>query len=104
MKIKLLKEVQILNYKFKMVYNRKESGGYFNFSTREIGIGLKHLKNNPEHVFMMLSHEIMEVVTVATNTRYEDTSVHGDWKFFMNHKEFENNMQIFSQVIFKFIG
>lgn len=103
MKLKFPKKIEILSYQFKIVYNKNESGGYFNFDQREIGIGTKRLELNPDYVFMIICHEIMEMITVMTNTRYDDGSVAGDWKFFMSHKEFENNIQIFSKAIKEFI-
>lgn len=103
MKLRLIEEIEILTYKFKVEYDNKDAGGYFSFSERLIHIGTKHLKNNPEYVFMVLSHELMEVICICTATRYGDASLQDNYKFFMDHKEFENNMQIFSSTIQKFL-
>lgn len=52
---------------------------------------------------MIICHEIFEAAAVVLNYRYDDPSVEGNWKFFMDHKEFENLVAVASFAISKFV-
>lgn len=104
MKLKFPKKIQILSFEFKVVYNKKEWGAYLDFDKREIGIGTASLAvGDQSTVFDNICHEIMEAVCNITNTCHLDRGTTWDYKFVMNHKEFQNNISIFSSVIQKFI-
>lgn len=102
MKLKFPKKITILGENYKIIYNKNKSGGWFNGDSFEIGIGLKYLEKNQVVVFNIICHEIMELITTLTCTRYTDNGA-ADYKFFMSHKEFQNNINIFSDVIRNFI-
>lgn len=104
MKLKQLEQVSICGYKFKMIWNKAHSGGSFHIGDRKIEIGVSQLKANPEIVFMILLHELSEIIHMIINTRYDDPSVDGNYKFFLDHKEFENHNYILSETILKFIN
>ena len=103
MELKLVKKINIGDHTFNVKYNNKISGGNFNYGTLEMEIGTKHLVKDPGAVFGIICHEIMEAITIMTNTRYTDTGTMNDFKFFMTHKEFETNIAFFSSAIQKFI-
>ena len=103
MELKLPKKIEIGYMIFDITYNKESSGASFYFREREIIIGTLHLKKDPESVFMVICHEVMEIIHCMHNTRYMDESVPDNYKFFMDHKEFENNINMFSKVIQKFI-
>lgn len=54
-------------------------------------------------MFNVLCHELLEVIITVLSYRYSDPSTSTNYKFFMDHKEFENVVQIFSSVITKFL-
>jgi hypothetical protein len=95
--------VDVMCYKFKVLTDDSRGGAEFSFATKEITIGTKGLKDNPEEVFMYICHELLEVCYEAMSLRYSDASVNGNWKFFMDHKEFENSTSLFSNLITKFM-
>lgn len=103
LRIKKLKEIEILDYKFQIHWDKTHSGGSFYFSDHKIIIGCKHEKEHPQQVFHVLMHEISEIIHALLNSRYDDPSVDGNYKFFMNHKEFEMHNRLLSNIILKFI-
>lgn len=103
MELKFPKKVQIGHHTFSVKYDKKESGGSFSYESREIIIGTQYLESDPSSVFGVIIHEVMEVIHCMTNTRYTDWGTMRDFKFFMTHKEFQTNIEIFTQVIQNFI-
>jgi hypothetical protein len=103
MQLKFPKKIEIGDHTFTIVYNKKTSGGSFTYETLDMTIGTKHLEKSPETVFGIICHEIMEAITVVTNTSFKDYGSGGDYKFIASHKEFETNMMLFAMAIQKFI-
>lgn len=97
------KKIEILSYTFKVVQDKSHAGGSFSFANSEIVIGTKCLDKDPSYTFNVICHELMEIVHVALSTRYDDASVAGNYKFFQDHKEFENGINLFAVAIQKFI-
>ena len=104
MKIKWPKTIDVVSYKFNVKKDDKSYAASFDFSESRLTIGTKALKEgDTDWVFMLLCHELFEICCVANNVRYKDGSVEGDYKFFLNHKEMENVMNLFASVIKQFI-
>lgn len=103
MKLRIPDKVQIREIEFTIVTNDKADGGWFDLSKSVIGIGTQNLSSNPGYVFMCICHEISEVIHVLLSTRYDDYSSQDNYKFVMDHKEFENHNALFSSVIKNFI-
>ena len=96
-------EITIGNFYYKVFTNKKQSGGSFNGAECRLTIGTEHLESDPNYVWSVINHEIMEMVFMSFGVRYQDTSVEGNYKFFMDHKEFELCMNEFSKVIVQFL-
>lgn len=103
MELKFPRKVNVGPFTFEVDYNKKGAGASFSFSERKIEIGIAHIEKDQDYVFMLLCHEIMEICHVVTCTRYHDESVDANYKFFLDHKEFENNINLFSKAIQQFI-
>jgi len=103
MKLKFPKTIFVASDKFKVKYDKKEGGGSFDFSSGELIIGTHRLKDNPETVFNVICHELMEITCCVTSTRYYDPGTMKDFKFFMTHKEFQTNIEIFSKALDQFL-
>lgn len=103
MKIVFPKEIIVLNSRYKVIQDKESSAGSFDGGKCELIIGTKYLKDDPDYTFMVICHEIQEICNVALCLRYNDTSVEGNYKFFMDHKEFSNSVSLFAQTIKKFI-
>lgn len=93
-----------MSCEFKVITNPKHNGGSFNLVGEGIiEIGTECIKEDPGYTFMLICHEIAEVIHVTMRTRYDDPSVSSNYKFFMDHKEFENHTRVFADTIQKFI-
>lgn len=103
MKLKFPKKIEIGDHTFNITYNKKISGGSFDFEDLSIEIGTKYLGISHDTIFGIICHEVMEIIHVVTSTRYVDFGTMRDFKFFMTHKEFEVNTILFSKAIQKFI-
>lgn len=90
-------------YKFDVIQDPEEGGGSFSFPQNKITIGTKYLEKDPHSVWMVICHEVFEAAMTALNYRYADPSVEGNWKFFMDHKEFENVVTIASYALSQFV-
>ena len=84
------KSLIIGGIKWRIVYDRKVSGGEFYWSEHIIKVGAKE---TDERKFNILIHEICETIMVNNLMRYKkclDGSIgNGDYIFSFNHKEFE---------------
>lgn len=104
MKLKFPKTITITSITFNVKMDNNSDGASLNLDGREITIGTKHLNADPNYVFELICHEIMETVCILTSTRYDDYCVTENYKFFMDHKEFQNNVSIFSRAVSEFIA
>lgn len=104
MKLKFPKRITIASYTFNIKQNKLEGGASFSFTDREIIIGTINLERDVVSTFNLICHELFEVCSVITNVRYDDNSVSNNYKFFMDHKEFEVTTELFSKAVSEFIA
>jgi hypothetical protein len=104
MKLKLIKEVEILSSLFSVVYDKTTDGGSYSWRDSEIRIGIRSIKKDPLYTFSVISHEVMEIILVGTGCRFENGRTGDNFLFNFTHQNFENAIQIHSQVISKFIA
>lgn len=102
-KMKFPKKVQISTMDFKVIYNKNIGGGSVDFDLGIIEIGTMDLETHPLEVWDTICHEVSEACHVTMCTTYSDRSVTGNFKFFMDHKEFANHNKLFSVAITQFI-
>ena len=102
MKIIFPKEVLILCYKYKIIQNPEDGGGSFSTSKNEIIIGTRDLATDSYYVWNVICHEIIEASMAVMRYRYEDRSAEDNYKFFMDHKEFENAISVASVALAQF--
>lgn len=103
MKIIFPDQIFLASHKFKVIQQPENDGGSFDYVTNEIKIGTKSLNNDPNYVWMVINHEIYEAAAACLNCRYQDRSVDGNYKFFMDHKEFENMVNIAAHALSFFV-
>jgi hypothetical protein len=101
MKFKIPKKVFIVDEYFNIIQDKTKDGGSFNFSDNTIKIGVKSLDVSPEYIFNVLIHEISEALHCKLNTRYSAVGAENDYKFILDHKEFQNHNAILSGIIIK---
>ena len=103
MKIKRIKEVEILSSKFSIIWDKNTDGGYFDWAEGKILIGIKTIDNDPLYVFQVLSHEILEIILIGLGARFSNGRIQGNYLFNFDHQTFENAIQIHTQTLNKFL-
>jgi hypothetical protein len=101
LKIKRIKKLKINCYEFKVIWNKEHSGGIFNYRDKTIDIGIK--LNNEDEVFMIICHEVMEIIAIEMNVRLSRPDCDSDYIFVYDHRQHETMMNMFSSVVSRFI-
>ena len=101
MKIKKIKNIKINCYKFSIKWNPAHSLGYFSYGEREIEIGTKN--NDTDEIFMIICHELMEIVTIESGVRLNRPDCDSDYLFVYDHRQHSTMMCMFSGLISQFI-
>ena len=103
MKVKRLKKIKINCYTFDIKWdNGNDVGGYFSYADRAIHIGVKD--NSEDEIFMIVCHEIMEIVAEEMNVRFRRPDCSSDFIFVYDHRQHETMMNMFSGAIVQFMG
>lgn len=102
MRIKKIKEIEILSSKFTMIWNKTHNGGKFSWSNATIEIGIKDYNKDPLYTLNILNHELMELILVGMGCRYGNGREE-NYLFNYGHQSFENAIQIFTQAQSKFL-
>lgn len=97
--IKIPKKIKVKNLVFDVIVDKTSGGGSVDFHDNTIRVGTSDCKNDPNYIIEILIHELSEAAHVIQRTRYSDTSVVGNFKFFMDHKEFESHNAVLSDCI-----
>ncbi len=98
------KSVYVGSFMYNVELVHEEDGAYFNAAECKLRIGIKSFETDPNYTWSVINHEIMEMVFASFGVRYRDSSVNENWKFFMDHKEFENCINEFSKIIIQFLN
>jgi hypothetical protein len=102
MKIIFPKEVYISCYRYEIIQDPNDGGGSFSTKANQIIIGTRDLDKDPHYVWNVICHEIFEATFGVMRYRYADPSSEDNWKFFMDHKEFENAIAVASLALAQF--
>jgi len=102
-KIKYIKEIEILSSNFKIVWDKTTDSGSFSWANAEIKIGIKSVSKDPLYTISIISHEVMEIILTGMGSRYSNTRTGENYLFSFCHQSFENAMQIHTQSIMKFL-
>ena len=101
MKIKRIKKIKINSWEFKIEWNKKACGSYFDYNERIISIGIKNLTENA--IFGRICHEIMEIVAIEMNVRLHRPDCDSDYLFVYDHRQHDTMMYMFSGAIREFL-
>jgi hypothetical protein len=103
MKIKQIKEIEILSCKFIIKWDKTTDAGSFSWSNNSLMIGIRNYKYDSLYTFSVLSHEIMEIILTGMGARFDNSRTNDNFLFNFDHQTFENAIQIHSQTMSKFI-
>lgn len=101
MKIKRRKSLEVNCYTFKIKWNKAHNGGFFSYGDHVIEIGIKGNREN--QIFMVLCHELMEIVAIEMNVRFGRPDCDTDFMFVYDHRQHETMMNMFSSYISQFL-
>ena len=101
MKLRRLKKIKINCWEFNITWNSKHNGGSFSYLPNKIEIGT--LNMTEEGIFMVLCHEIMEIITVEMSVRLRRPDCDTDYLFNYDHRQHETMMNMFAGVLSQFI-
>ena len=102
MKVKRIRKLKVNCHEFKINWiSDRHYGGDFDYLNMTINIGVKD--NTDDQVFMIVCHEIMEIVALEMNVRFPRPDCGSDYIFVFDHRQHETMMNMFSSLISQFI-
>ncbi len=102
MKVKRLQKIKINCYTFNIVWSKeKYVGGSFSYADKEIVVGVNG--KSEEEIFMVVCHEVMEIIACEMNVRMSRPDCPEDYIFVYDHRQYETMMNMFSSVISQFV-
>ena len=100
MKIKRIKKLRVNSTIFEIGWDKKQNGGSFSYHERTITIGTEGGENR---VFMILNHELMEIVKIEMNVRFTRPDNPSNYIFVYDHCQFDTIMEMFTGLQVQFI-
>ena len=101
MKVKRIKKLRVNSYDFNIKWNKEHSGGSFNYTEKMIDIGVKNVPES--EIFLVVCHEVMEIVSFEMNIWMRRPDCDSDYIFVYDHRQYETMMNMFSGLIQNFI-
>jgi hypothetical protein len=102
-KLKFIQQIEILAFRFQIIWDKESDAGSFNWSESIISIGIKSYDKDPLYTLSILSHELMEIVLVTMGARFRNGRTEDNYLFNYDHQTFENAIQVHTQALDKFI-
>ena len=100
MKIKRIRRLKVNTTIFNVQWNDEHNGGHFNYGERDLEIGTS---DDEESIFMILCHELMEVVAIEMHVRLNRTDCASDYVFVYDHRQHTTMMEMFAGLLSQFI-
>ena len=101
MRIKRIKKLRVNSDNFTIKWDKTHSCGSFSYRDHTIEIGVRDVTD--EHIFMVLSHELQEIVAVEMGLRFPRPDCEGDYMFFYDHRQHTSMMYMFAGLLSQFV-
>ena len=102
MKIRKIKKLKVNCYEFNIIWNKSHNGGSFSYRDNKVDIGIRD--NSESEIFMIICHELMEIVALEQNVRLNRPDCDSDYIFVYDHRQHESMMNLFSSLVSQFIA
>ena len=101
-KIKKIKHIKVNSYSFNIIWDNSNDYGSFSYGKKEIRIGTK--TNTTDEIWMIICHEIMEIVALEMHVRFDRPDCATDYLFVYDHRQHDTMMNMHSSLIKQFIS
>lgn len=101
MKLKRIKKIKINYYDLDIIWDTTHQGGSFNYGERTMNIGCNSKDEN--EIFMVICHELMEIVAIEMHIRMQRPDCLTDYLFVYDHRQYDTMMAMFSGLLRQFI-
>ncbi len=86
---KLPRTIKIEGEVWKIEQDRESNGASLSYRSGTMIIGSAMKKWAPGHQLNALIHEVAEIILINRGIRYDHPLTGGDYRFYMNHNEFD---------------
>ena len=101
MKIRRIKKLKVNSTEFQVKWNKSHGGASFNYRDRKLEIGTND--DNAAYIFMLLCHELWEIVACEMRVRLCRPDCDSDYIFVYDHRQHETMAEMFSALLSQFI-
>lgn len=101
MKIKRIKQLKTPSFTFDVVWDKTHNGGGFDYGKGEMNIGTQWGRD--DHIFMIICHELWELVAIEHHVRMSRPDVDTDYIFVYDHRQHDTMCSMFSGLLREFI-
>lgn len=102
MKIRKIKKLRMGSTDFDVIWDKNIDGASFSFATRKIVFGLKN--TSQLELFMLICHEVWELVAVTMHVRLYRPDVEDDYIFVYDHRQHTAMTDLFAGAVAQFLG
>jgi len=103
MRLKFPKKITIGDVVWKIKTDKNKGGGSFGYADQVIVIGTKFLKNQPARTLNVIIHELMEILCIEADIRYDKGNNDADYIFVYDHQQHTDIIRRLSGLLNEFI-
>ena len=101
MKIKRISKLKVNSFTFNIKWDNSHTGASFSYRDKLLTFGTHG--NDTAQIFMVICHELMEIVALELNVRLNRPDVDSDYIFVYDHRQHETMANMFSGLLRQFI-
>ena len=101
MQIKRIKRLEVNSHRFDVIWDKTHTGASFDYDEMKIEIGVKDPATG--YVFMLICHELWEIVAIEMGVRLRRPDCQTDYIFVYDHRQHETMASMFAGLVSQFI-